>query len=189
MPLDLYREDGQPVEMSPAHLIAGRYGDFPFFLSIAFDDDGTVLGPPWHVLGRVALGGYCRNEGSGVRAVLISNSTGQVWSGSRITVRAGPRRNERWAEGFQAQPDLLAAMAAGGIVTLALQDDDGRLWNTVTIDILSPAQRDELYAANLEIARTTDPATVPVVVPPPPLQLVGRALVSRPPPPPPQPCP
>lgn len=188
MPLDLYREEGQPVQMGSISIVAGQY-ESQFLLNIGFIGDGTALGPPWAVFGQVALGDYCRNEDSEVRAALTSNSTGQVWTGRRIAVRAGPRGNQRWAQGFSDDPDLFAALAAGGIVTLALQDDEGRLWNAVTIDILSPAERDKLHAINLEVVRTTDPSTVPVVGPPPPLQLVERAPAPRTPPPPPQSCP
>jgi hypothetical protein len=188
MPLHMYREEGQPLEMDGAFLIAGQFRD-SFFLKIDFNNDGAVLGAPWNVLGQIALGNYCRNEDSGVRAVLITNSTGEVWKGRRFAVGAGPRGYQRWAEGFSDDPDLFSALAAGGTVTLALQDDDGRLWNTVTIDTLSPARREQLYADNLEVFRTTEPATVPVVTPPPPLQLVERAPVPRTPPPPPQLCP
>jgi hypothetical protein len=184
MPLHLFRDVDRPVEMYPAQLIAGEYGG-PFFLLLGFDQDNTALGPLDNVFVRVALGDYCQNEDSGVRAVLISDSTGQIWSGHRLTVRAGPVQNPRWAEGFAKQPDLLAALADGGAFTLALQDDQGRLWNAVTIDTLSSARREQLYAANLEVFRTTDPATVPVTeLPPPPIALapVPRRPAALPPP-------
>lgn len=184
MPLRLFRDAGRPVEMYPAALIAGEFRG-PFLLLLSFDEDENALGPPVRVLAGVGLGDYCQNEDSGVRAVLIRDSTGQVWSGHRLTVRAGPGGNRRWADGIVAQPDLLAALADGGAFTLALQDDEGRLWNAVTIDTLSSRQRERLYATNLEVLRTTEPETVPVTQPPPPpiaLAPVPRAPAALPPP-------
>lgn len=119
-----------------------------FYISFDFERDGDALGRPEGVGLQLHFGAYCRDRNSWVEAVLIAPS-GQRWPAHRVDVPQGPDRMQDWSSGYLDDPALLEAVEAGGQFTLALQDDEGRLWNTVVIDTLFPASRQRLFAASL----------------------------------------
>lgn len=169
MPLEILRAEGQAPRMGEVKLSAGSYGaDAPFSLDVWFNHDEDGLGPPRQVGWTVKFGDYCRDRPSWVQSVLIGPS-GTVWPGFRVHVPAGPDRTQNWSSGStgargpgaQATPGLLEAMAAGGVYRLALQDDEGRLWNEVTIDTLTPVQWRRLFAVNQAAVAKADPAMPP----------------------------
>lgn len=185
MPLRLLREDGQNPRMGPPELMAGDYGeDAPFSISFGFYSDGLALGPPKGVGMTVRFGDYCRDRPSWVQSVLIAPS-GRSWRGHRVPVPAGPDRNQDWSSGYVDTPEVREAVAAGGRFTLALQDDEGRLWRQVRIDTLTPARRAQLYADNLVAFRAAEAATTPVASD----MLVVVREPAVPLPSPPRPCP
>ncbi|MCF8504738.1 MAG: hypothetical protein K9G59_07470 [Caulobacter sp.] len=120
--------------------------DGPFHISFDFESDGDALGNPEGVGLQVDFGTYCRDRDSWVEAVLIAPS-GQRWPAHRVSVPPGPDRLQDWSSGYLDDPALIKAIEAGGRFTLALQDDEGQLWNVVVIDTLAPAQRRQLFVA------------------------------------------
>lgn len=177
MPLSISRAEGELPRMRPARLVAsGAEAGAPFQLTILFDSDDTTLGTARSVTWRMPLNGYCRDRPTMVRSVLIGPS-GRVWRAGQVFVPAGPDRDQNWSRGAFSNDngvpgarDLLDAATTGGRFTLAIEDDDGRLWNPSLIDTLTPAQRLRLFAANRAAFEATDPETVlvdgetPVVV-------------------------
>lgn len=168
MPLKILRDEGQPPRLGEVRVEVGGTSDGDRFnLSIYFDSDGNTLGTPRSVGWQMKFTGYCRDTAGWLQSVLIGPS-GQKWSVRRVFVPAGPDRQQDWSSGgFQAGggPEaqaLLDAAAAGGRFTLALQDDEGRLWNETVIDTLSPRQRQRLFAANRAAVAAADPVTTPV---------------------------
>ena len=133
----------------------------PFFVFFDFASDGTALGRPAGVGLQLRFGAYCRDRDSWVEAVLIAPS-GQRWPAHRVSVPPGPDRLQDWSYGYIDYPALIDAVAAGGRFTLALQDDEGRLWNAVEIDTLSPAQRGPLLVAGRTPPVDTAPGAVAV---------------------------
>lgn len=119
----------------------------PFDITFDFKSDGDALGRPVGVGLQLLFGAYCRDRDSWVEAVLIAPS-GQRWPAHRVSVPPGPDRLQDWSSGYLDDPALIDAVEAGGRFTLALQDDEGRLWNAVEIDTLSPAQRQQLLVAS-----------------------------------------
>lgn len=185
MPLRLLREDGQNPRMGSPELFAGEYsGDAPFSISFDFHSDGLTLGPPKGVGMAVRFGDYCRDRPGWLQAVLIAPS-GRSWRGHRVPVPAGPDRNQDWSSGYVDTPEVRDAVAAGGRFTLALQDDEGRLWHQVRIDTLTPERRAQLYDDNLVAFRAADAATTPVASD----MMVGVPLRHVRLPSPPRPCP
>lgn len=193
MPLEIFRDAGNPPRMGEAVLRAGNAGEGSLFsLSVFFDSDGAELGAPLSVGWTVKLGNYCQDRDSWVQSVMIG-PTGQVWRGFRTSVPAGPDRSQDWSTGSTgargpgavATPGLLDAMAAGGRFVLALEDDTGQRWNEAAIDTLTRARREQLFAANRVAYAAVDPATVPVKSAM--LMVVQQAPFS--PPSPPRPCP
>jgi hypothetical protein len=192
MPVEILRAEGQPPRMGDVVLEAGGYlEENPFGLNVWFNSDGKTLGKPRQVSWRVRLGDYCRDRPSTVQAVLVGPS-GQLWKGWRRDIPAGPDRpsdvvtgsSGATGPGAVATPGLLEAMAEGGVFTVALEDDEGRVWNRVAVDTLRPARRLELFADNQQAVRDADPA-MPARSP----QML--TVVERQPytPPPPRPCP
>lgn len=140
-----------PVEME-----AGDYlEDSPFSFNVRFENAGDRLGAPVYVGWTVSFGDYCRDRPSWVEAVLI-DASGQIWRGRRTEVPAGPYRTVDWSTGYvDTNPlgnvegrRLRSAIMRGGRFTLALQDDEGRRWNTHVIDTPAPAERQRLFAAS-----------------------------------------
>ncbi len=169
MPLKISRTEGEPPRMSPARLMAG--GDeagSPHELNIWFDSDDTTLGQPRSVTWEASLDGYCRDKPTLVRAALIGPS-GQIWRAAPVFAPAGPDRDQNWSSGRLSHAfggpgvqDVLDAAAAGGRFTVAIEDDEGQLWNPSLFDTLTPAERLRLFAANRIAFEATDPATVEV---------------------------
>lgn len=159
--------------------------DDPFHIDFDFDSDGDALGKPVGVGLQVDFGTYCRDRDSWVEAVLIAPS-GQRWPAHRVSVPPGPDRLQDWSSGYLDDPALIEAVEAGGQFTLALQDDEGQLWNTVVIDTLAPAQRRQLFVA----ARTASGARASDAVPDPGeglIEVVEQEPIALPSPP--RPCP
>jgi len=189
MPLKVVGDEGQPPRMGEARLEIGGYADEDAFqLSIAFDNDETTLGKPKAVSWQMKFGSYCRDQPSLIRSVLIGPS-GQIWSVHRVFVPAGPDRLQDWSSGAFGVSDsgpetqaLLDAVAVGGRFTLALQDDDGQLWNRAVIDTLTPRQRERLFAANRATLKAADLVTAPLARDTP-LVVVQNAPVRLPSPP------
>lgn len=137
-------------------LMAGDYSpDRRFSFVLRLDDNGPDLGEPRSVTWTMKFGAYCRNRPSWVQSVLTGPS-GQVWRGYRVAVPPGPDRSQDWSSGANdangpgavATPGLLEAMAGGGRFILALEDDEGQRWNAVTIDTLSPEERQDLLSGD-----------------------------------------
>jgi len=128
-------------------LEAGAYGENdPYQIGFDFESDGETLGKPKGVGLQLKFGAYCRDRDSWVEAVLIAPS-GRRWPAHRVAVPPGPDRLQDWSSGYLKAPALLKAVEAGGRFTLALKDDEGKLWNAVVIDTLAPADRERLLAA------------------------------------------
>jgi len=135
MPVDILREEGQAPRMGEVLLNAGGYEEKDLFnLNVWFNSDGETLGEPRQVSWQVRLGDYCRDQPTIVQAVLIGPS-GQIWRGWRNAIPAGPDRQQNVVTGSSgatgpgavATPGLTEAMAGGGVFTLAIEDEDGRL--------------------------------------------------------------
>lgn len=116
----------------------------PFYVYFDFASDGKALGRPVGVGLQLRFGAYCRDRDSWVEAVLIAPS-GQRWPAHRVSVPPGPDRLQDWSSGYLDDPALIEAVEAGGQFTLALQDDEGQLWNAVEIDTPPPADRRRLF--------------------------------------------
>ena len=158
--------------MGSVTLQAGGVGDdYAFDFTIYFQSDGATLGRPRSVGLQMDFGDYCRNQPSWLRSVIIGPS-GQVWRVNQVFVPAGPDRTQDWSSGGFGEgyggPDtqaLLDAAAEGGIFRLALEDNEGRLWNEATVDTLDPAERERLFARNRNAVEQADPA-MPVAATP-----------------------
>lgn len=170
MPLVIWRAEGESPRMRPAQVVAGSAEDgSPFLLTIEFNSDDTSLGRPLAVSWQVSLDGYCRDEPTIVRSVLISPS-GRRWRAVPVFVPAGPDRGQDWSSGGFAEQygggqetaDLLDAVSEGGLFTLAIEDEGGQVWIPSLVDTLTPAQRGRLFAANREAFEATPSDTVPV---------------------------
>ncbi|MDI1325201.1 MAG: hypothetical protein PSV23_00160 [Brevundimonas sp.] len=164
----------------------------PFQFTIRFDSDDLTLGKASSVTWQMSLDGYCRDKPTIVRSVLIGPS-GQVWRLGPVFVPAGPDRGQNWSSGGFAHDygrpgtqDLLDAVTAGGRFTLAIEDDEGQIWNPSLIDTPAPAQRERLFAANRAAFGATDPETVPVAGETPLIAVYSQPFVA---PWPPRPCP
>lgn len=132
----------------------------PFDIFFDFESEGEALGRPVGVGLQLRFGAYCRVRDSWVEAVLIAPS-GQRWPAHRVSVPPGPERLQDWSSGYLDDPALIEAVEAGGKFTLALQDDEGQLWNAVVIDTLSSAQRRQLLVASRTPPGVTAPDGVP----------------------------
>ncbi len=156
-------------------LKAGGYVDSEGFdFAIGFENDAADLSTPNSVTWSIGFQNYCRNRDSWVQSV-IEGPSGQVWRGYRVFVPAGPDHRQYWSSGGHgadayggpATPGLLEAATQGGRFILAIEDDEGQRWNAVAIDTLTPAKRNQLFAAQ--------PASAPretrmlVVASPPPV--------------------
>lgn len=193
MPMEIWRAEGEAPRMRPPRLEAGstRQGA-PFHLMVIFDGQQASLGKAEFIGWQMSLDGYCRDEFSVVRSVLIGSS-GRIWRVNSVFVRAGPDRQQNWSSGGFDRGDegadvqaLFDAMDAGGRFTLAIEDDKGRLWMPQVVDTLTPTQRARLLATNHAAFEATDPQTVPVAGETP------MIMVTREPyrlPSPPRPCP
>lgn len=189
LPLQIWRAEGEAPHMRPARLEVGSTANgAPFFLTIRFDSDDTQLGPVESVSWQMSIDGYCRDKGTVVRSVLIGPS-GQVWRVNPVFVPAGPDRSKNWSSGGFGDgyggPDtaaLFEAMTAGGLFTLAIEDDEGGRWLPAVIDTLTPAARNRLFALNRARFEATKPETVPVAGETP-LIMVQRQAVALPQPP------
>lgn len=135
-----------PTEGKVALEAGGIGPNDPFHIGFDFESDGQTLGKPAGVGLQLLFGAYCRDRASWVEAVLI-DPAGRRWPAHRVGVPAGPDRRQDWSSGYLDDPALIDAVEAGGAFTLALQDDEGRLWNSVVIDTPSPAQRLALFEA------------------------------------------
>lgn len=193
MPLEIWRADGETPHMRRARIVAGsNERAAPFQFTISFDGDDSEIGKVASVTWQMSLDGYCRDNSTVVRSVLIGPS-GQVWHVGPVFVPAGPDRGQDWSSGGFGHgyggPDLqplFDAVTAGGRFTLAIEDDEGQLWNPTVIDTLTPVQRRRLFAANQAAFEAIDPETVAVAGETP------LIMVSQPPfraPSPPRPCP
>jgi hypothetical protein len=156
-------------------LRAGGYVDVEGFgFQIWFDNDATDLSTPNLVTWSIGFQNYCRNRDSWIQSVVVGPD-GQVWRGYRALVPAGPDHPQYWSSGGNeadqyggpSTPGLLEAVTRGGRFILAAEDDEGRRWNAVAIDTLTPAERNRLF--------TAQPASEPrksqmlVVASPPPV--------------------
>lgn len=158
-------------------LKAGGYVDVAgFAFDIWFDNDATDLSTPTLVTWGIIFKNYCRNRDSWVQSV-IEGPDGQVWRGYRVFVPAGPDHPQYWSSGGNeadqyggpSTPGLMEAINRGGRVILAVEDDQGRRFNAVAIDTLTPETRDQLLAAQpaseprqsrmLEVVSPPAPAT------------------------------
>lgn len=193
MPLEIWRAEGDAPRMRPARVVVGSTeSGAPFQLTIRFDSDDLTLGKVSSVTWQMSLEGYCRDKPTMVRSVLIGPS-GQVWPVGQVFVPAGPDRGQNWSSGGFADnygrpgtQELLDAVSAGGRFTLAIEDDEGQLWNPSLIDTLTPAQRHRLFAANRAVFESTDPESVPVAGETPLIAVYDQPFVA---PWPPRPCP
>lgn len=162
MPLGILRTEGEAPRMRPARLeAAGNQAGAHFYFTVLFDGDDKTLGKASAVSWRASLEGYCRDKPTLVRSMLIGPS-GQVWRAGQVFVPAGPDRSEGWSRGdfsydngVPGASEVLEAVSAGGRFTLAIQDEDGQLWNPSIIDSLTPAQRLRLFSANRAVFEAT----------------------------------
>lgn len=146
------------VRLSPTgdlSLRAGGYVDIEgFAFEIWFENDAVDLSAPRSVTWSVGFRNYCRTRDSWVQSV-VEGPAGQVWRGYSTFVPAGPDHPQDWssggsgadAHGGPATPGLLEAITRGGRFILAVEDDQGQRWNAVAIDTLTPAERNQLFAA------------------------------------------
>lgn len=170
-------QQGATVRLEPTgelQLNAGDYVDASgFTFRIGFPDDATDLSAPDSVTWSIGFRNYCRNRDRWVQSV-VEGPSGQVWRGYRVFVPAGPDHPQHWSSGGNgadryggpATPGLLEAVARGGVFILAVEDDEGRRWNAVAIDTLSPAGRNRLFAARTPSA-TREPELLKVRSSPP----------------------
>jgi len=156
--IEIQRSQDRPVRRDEIYLQAGSDSrTAPFVFNIYYQGGSQTLGDPLSVGWTVRFGDYCRDHSSWVQSVIIGPA-GQTWRGFRVFVPAGPDRMQNWSSGSShatgptavATPGLLEAVAAGGRFTIALEDDEGRHWNPAFINTLAPAERERLYAADLE---------------------------------------
>ncbi|MBN8553071.1 MAG: hypothetical protein J0L52_09290 [Caulobacterales bacterium] len=137
------------------YLVAGDIEEeSPFTFNIGYEVAGDTLGAPTVVTWTVKFRDYCRERPTTLQSVVLGPE-GQVWRGYRVFVPAGPVHLQYWSSGGNgaerfggpATPGLLEAMARGGRITLALEDDRGDRLNAVTIETLTPLEREALYQA------------------------------------------
>jgi len=166
MPLEILRAEGEAPRMGEVYLEAGSFDPgsrfaFQIWIDPEGDEIGTLRGVTW----AVKFPDYCRDQATWVQSVLIGPS-GQVWRGYRTYVPAGPDRHQDWSSGGSgaerhggpATPGLLEAAAEGGRFTIGLEDNTGQRIYEEVIDTLTPARREQLFAANVEAVRNADPA-------------------------------
>lgn len=124
-----------------------------FGFEIWFENDAADLSAPRSVTWSIGFRNYCRNRDSWLQSVILGPD-GQVWRGYRTFVPAGPDHPQHWSSGGSgadeyggpSTPGLLEAAARGGRFILAAEDDEGRRWNAVAIETLTPTQRNQLFA-------------------------------------------
>lgn len=155
---DADRMRTETVRLEPTgdlSLKAGGYVDVAgFAFDIWFENDAVDLSTPKSVTWSVGFRNYCRTRDSWVQSV-VEGPSGQVWRGYRTFVPAGPDHPQHWSSGGSgahvyggpATPGLLEAVTQGGRFILAVEDDEGRRWNAVEIDTLTPTERSQLFAA------------------------------------------
>lgn len=148
----------ETVRLEPSGDLSLRAGDYVdvsgFSFTIGFDEDASDLSTPDSITWSIGFRNYCRNRNSWVQSILVGPS-GQVWRGYRVFVPAGPNHPQDWSSGGNgtdayggpATPGILEAAAEGGRFILAIEDDEGQRWNAVTIDTLTLAERNRLFAA------------------------------------------
>lgn len=158
-------------------LQAGGYVDVEGFgFNIWFENDATDLSTPKSVTWGIGFKNYCRPRDSWVQSIIVGPD-GQVWRGYRTFVPAGPDHPQYWSSGGNeadqyggpSTPGLLEAINRGGRFILAAEDDEGRRFNAVAIDTLTPEARNRLFAAQpasaprqtqmLEVVSQPAPAT------------------------------
>jgi len=193
MPLEILRAEGQAPRMGEVYLQAGSLDPGArFVFDIWFDPEADEIGTLRAVTWAVKFPDYCRDQATWVQSVLIGPS-GQVWRGYRTYVPAGPDRHQDWSSGSSgaerhggpSTPGLLEAAAEGGRFTIGLEDNTGQRMYEEVIDTLTPARREQLFAANVEAVRNADPE-MPVAGE----QLYSLVNPARAPlPNPPRPCP
>lgn len=165
MPLEIYRAEGEAPRLGPVMLVVGEYASTsPYVFRIWFQNDGATLGAPEMAGWGIQFTDYCRDRRSWIRADLIGPA-GQRWEGQRETVPAGPERHNDWAAGpasgtgpGRMPADMADALAAGGVFTLQLQDEDGDVIAIHTFDTLTPAKRQALFSSNYQRFLAADPA-------------------------------
>lgn len=183
MAYQIVREDGRPPRMTEVALDAGDVGeDDPFYISFYFENDENGLGKSKGVGLQLDFGTYCRDRASWVEAVLIAPS-GRSWAAHRVGVPAGPDRQQDWSSGGLKAPALIKAVEAGGRFTLALRDDEGRLWNSVAIDVPPPEERARLYASHRAAIPAEAPEAAAPAADPGMIQVIEREPVVLPSPP------
>ena len=148
----------ETVRLEPTGDLSLRAGDYVdasgFSFNIGFDEEASDLSKPDSVTWSIGFRNYCRNRDSWVQSIVVGPS-GQVWRGYRVFVPAGPIHPQHWSSGGNGSdayggpvtPGLLEAAAEGGRFLLAIEDDEGQRWNAVTIDTLTPSERNRLFAA------------------------------------------
>lgn len=148
----------ETVRLEPTGDLSLRAGDYVdasgFDFEIGFDEEASDLSEPDSITWSIGFRNYCRNRNSWVQSILVGPS-GQVWRGYRVFVPAGPNHPQHWSSGGNgtdayggpATPGILEAAAEGGRFILAIEDDEGQRWNAVTIDTLTPSERNRLFAA------------------------------------------
>lgn len=158
VPLNIIHPPGQPLRFGRVGVEAGDVDQGPVGFRFRYDAAAQDMGAPaWATWMIVLDDGYCRDEPTGVRAVLTAPS-GQSWRGPFHGVPAGPDHSPLKIYGFgdaEDHPGLFEAFAAGGRFNLALENDRGERWNAVQIDTLDPATRERLFDANRATLRAT----------------------------------
>ncbi len=169
------------VRLEPTGELSLRAGDYVdvsgFDFSIGFENDAKDLSAPDSVTWSIGFKNYCRNRDSWVQSVVIGPS-GQVWRGYRVFVPAGPEHRQYWSSGGNgaeayggpATPGIVEAAAQGGRFILAVEDDEGRRFNSFAIDTRTPAARNRLFAAQPASGPRKPQMLVTAEAPPPPPQ-------------------
>jgi len=163
MPMEVYRAEGQPPRLGEPHVSVGELPGDDLLFYAGFAREGGALGAPKWLTWRLPLGDYCRDRPTRVDALLIG-PVGQVWHGRPIDVPAGPDRLRLSVDGFadKDNPDLMAALAGGGLFTLVLENNEGDRWSQTVVDTLTPTVRARLFAANLASLAKIKPNSVPI---------------------------
>lgn len=157
----IQRLDTGRIALGPPYVSAGdREG--PVWLNVTLSRSDEEIGEPYRASWHVSLGDWCPAEETVVSPVLTAPS-GQSWSGhGRLAPAGGFHPDERTRLfGGSDDPDLMAALDAGGRFTLALEDEKGRRWNEVAIVFPDADARRRMNADNLALLRATDPASIP----------------------------
>lgn len=166
----------ETVRLEPTGELSLRAGDYVetsgFVFVIGFEEDAQDLSTPDAVYWSIGFRNYCRDRPSWVRSI-VKGPSGQIWGGYPAFVPPGPDHPQHWSSGSSgseeyggpATPGILEAITQGGRFILAVEDDEGQLWNAVTIDTLTPEARNRLFAAQPSSAPREESKLVVVPAP------------------------